>query len=78
MDDSIIRAEKPDLDEMERTEEIEKSETPFTEQDEKRLVRKLDFWYVLPPSPNMTSINRGTNQLQDRSPDDVHLFPAKL
>lgn len=47
--DEIIRAEKPDLDEMERTEEIEKSETPFTEQDEKRLVRKLDLWCVLPP-----------------------------
>ncbi|KAJ5708970.1 hypothetical protein N7493_010304 [Penicillium malachiteum] len=46
MDDSIRHIEKPDLDEMERSEEIEKNTAPFTPQDEKKLVRKLDFWII--------------------------------
>ncbi|KAJ5280281.1 hypothetical protein N7478_005653 [Penicillium angulare] len=46
MDDSIRHVEKPGLEEVEKTDEMEKGEAQFTEKDEKKLVRKLDFWIV--------------------------------
>ena len=46
MDDSIRRVEKLNLEEVEKVDEMDKNVDPFSPEEERRLVRKLDLWYV--------------------------------
>lgn len=45
MDDSIRRVEKLNLEEVEKVDEMNKNVDPFSPEEERRLVRKLDLWY---------------------------------
>lgn len=45
MDDSIRRVEKLNLEEVEKVDEMDKNADPFSLEEERRLVRKLDLWY---------------------------------
>ncbi|KAJ5669035.1 hypothetical protein N7462_010105 [Penicillium macrosclerotiorum] len=46
MDDSIGRAEKLDVDEIERADDMPKGNANFSTEEERNLVRKLDLWIV--------------------------------
>lgn len=46
MDDSIRRVEKLNLEEVEKVDEMDKNVDSFSPEEERRLVRKLDLWYV--------------------------------
>ncbi|KAJ5992596.1 hypothetical protein N7451_008320 [Penicillium sp. IBT 35674x] len=46
MDDSIRRVEKLNLEEVEKVDEMNKNVDPFSPEEERRLVRKLDLWIV--------------------------------
>lgn len=55
MDDSIRRVEKLNLEEVEKVDEMNKNVDPFSPEEERRLVRKLDLWYFS-TVPSLTGI----------------------
>lgn len=81
--------EAVDESKIDAAEEIEKveddpanmkpSNDPFTPEEEKRLIRKLDFWYDIALSNSLNLMWPDSHQsLQDHPPYDGDVYAAKL
>jgi hypothetical protein len=70
-------------EEVEKVDELDATKAggePFTPEEERRLVRKLDFWYVLmlTPEPAQHEMSISLTCTKDCSPHDGNIHSTEL